>query len=205
MNESARKNTVWALILGTIGVFAIGGLLARHHFHSSPPLRPLDRAPFIDETVDGHRRLRHPTLDFAFDHPGPKFVSSQKVVDAMTAKTSGKELQYYGWLDEGTVLAIALTNEEIPDRETMVKELASMEQSFSATGSGHTTYNDGVVWTDTLHEAHFESELSNGLHIRVRVIPVDPVDHPEVMVAMIVGSSDPKALSSTLFSLAAVK
>jgi hypothetical protein len=206
VNESARKNTVWALILGTIGVFAIGGLLARSHFKASPPLTAADRAAFVDETVDGHHRLRHPTLGFAFEYPGVAFVPSQKVTDSMAAKAKDTDVQFYGWLDQaqGTVLAIAVTNEEVPDRETMVKELAAMENSFSGAGSGGTAFDDGVVWTDTLHEAHFEAHMPNGVTIRVRVIPVDPKDHAEVMVAIIVASGDPKALTSTLFSLAAV-
>ena len=61
------------------------------------------------------------------------------------------------------------------------------------------TFDDGVTWTDKVHDAHFVGEL-DGLHFRVRMIPIEPKDHPPVVVALIVVSQDANVLADTLAS-----
>jgi hypothetical protein len=199
VREQTRKAVVWILVVGCIALFASGfveGLGKR----STPALTAADRTPLIDETVAGQRRLRHPTLGFSFHHPGATFAPSQKVTDAMQAAHPDKRFHYYAFVDDPptTVVEIAMMNEDVPNREAMVRELAELEKSFGSKGKA-ATYDDGVTWTDQLHDAHFAGEI-DGEHIRVRMIPISPKDHPQVVVALIVASQDPNALADTLAS-----
>jgi hypothetical protein len=197
------KHTGWVLGLGAIGVLAIGGVLARDYFAASPSLTEADRAAaFIDETVDGHHRLRHPTLGFAFDSPGPAFAPSKQLAETMAASDPDHHMQVHAWADSPVtaVIAVTLLNVEVPDREAMAKELAKMEHGVRD-GAGSASFDDGVVWTDSLHEAHFYTTLQNRAHVHMRMIPLVS---KHGAVAMMVISKDPTAQLSTLASLATV-
>jgi hypothetical protein len=187
------------MILGCVALFATGFVVALDRRKAPPELTAADRVPLVDETVNGQRRLRHPTLEFSFHHPGAAFAPSEKLADSMRAAHPDNRFHYYGFMSDpaSAVVLVAMMNEDVPTREAMVKELAELENSFSK--GQPATYDDGVTWTDQLHDAHFSGE-TNGMHIRVRMIPITPKDHPQVVVALMVVSEDPNALADTLAS-----
>ena len=188
------------MVIGCVGLLATGVVAGLDHLKHTAELTAADRVPLIDETVNGQRRLRHPTLGFSFHHPGAAFAPSQKIVDSMKSSNPDGRFHYYGFIDDPVtaVVEVAMMNEDIPTREVLVKELAEFEKSFGSKGQVG-TYDDGVTWTDQLHDAHFSGEL-NGLHFRVRMIPFTPKDHPQVVVALIVASQDATVLADTLAS-----
>jgi hypothetical protein len=198
VREQTRKTVVWVLIGGCLALFGAGFMAGLGRSNHIPELAAVDRVPLIDETVNGQHRLHHPTLGFSFRLPAG-FAASQQIVDQVKKTSTDQRFHYYGFVDDPltAVVEVAMMNEDVPNREALVKGLADFEQSFDSKGNGR--YEDGVTWTDQLRDAHFSGVL-DGLHFRVRMIPITPKDHPPAMVALVVISRDENVLADTLAS-----
>jgi len=199
MKERTRQVVVWIMIAGFVGLVSFGVFAALNRVKPGE-LVEADRGAFVDETVSGQHRLRHPTLGFAFKHPGQNFAVAPTIVEAMKKAEPDNRYHFYAWMDTppSAAIEVALAPDIVDSRERMAKELEEFEQSFG-TAQAVNKIDDGVTWNDQHHDAHFHGEM-NGLHFRVRMIAFTPKGKPSILAALIITSQDPTALEDVLAS-----
>jgi hypothetical protein len=175
--------------------------------HGAAPLSQEDRMPLVDETVDGMRRLRHPTAGVSFAHPGDGYAPSPELAESMLARIADRshyQLYVYANHDATAKVVFGVTSGDVASRDVLEQQLAGLERESTANPNVHVVEHE-VIWTDSRHEArcHIAGSAPAGeMHLRARILVVKPKDHEAMAVSLVVISREADGLASLLESLA---
>jgi hypothetical protein len=107
-----------ALFAGFYGLVRLGGCTDDDH----PAL--------ADEVVAGHHRLRHPTFDFAFAHPGDAFIANPELAEKMEP-ISGASCDAFVGKRGDALFAVCAVDGEVTSREELLAAVADVRRGMS--------------------------------------------------------------------------
>ncbi len=203
MKENTRHVVVYAILAVALAGGAGGLWRTLDHRDEALDLTAADRAPLVDETVNGRHQLRHPTFGFSFLHPGPDFAPSAALTAGMAKSNSDPHTIFYAYADSAmtTNLVLAVTGADVQSRERLQAELAGFERTFGASSGAAarlTVLERTVLWESGKHEADYHAQIGE-LHVRMRMLALHEKRAP-ALVAIMVMSNDPDALADMLAS-----
>jgi hypothetical protein len=187
LRQTGRTTAASALIIAIVallaGAFALGWR-ARH----AHDFRAADRAPMIDEGG----RLRHPTLGFSIESPGPTFHDAPAMAAVMRSSYGGDAI-FYAYADAGPTAALLIT--VINGPLDLSKELDNLQRGMEASAAKRGTTAGTLEKTVTGREATMHVE-TGGAHSRLHAY-----QRETYTVIVMVMSRDAHALDSILTSL----
>jgi hypothetical protein len=89
-----------------------------------------DHPALVDEVVAGHHRLRHPSFDFAFAHPGDAFVANPELAEKMEP-ISGATCDAFVGKRGDALFAVCAVDSEVTSREAFYAAVADVRRGLS--------------------------------------------------------------------------
>jgi hypothetical protein len=162
-----------------------------------------DQPALVDETLAGERRLRHPTFEFAFAHPGDDFLADPALADSMEP-ISGATCDAFISRRGDATLAVCAVDADVssPDafyagvaavRHGLARALAPRPGERSAISFGafaSTVDRPGTQALESLaaltpqtiaddvgyangHGTAYVHQVSRGMHLRIKLFTVE--------------------------------
>lgn len=196
--QIGRKRTAIALAAGFVALVVAAVIAVWPEGHRKLPAG--FRAPLMETSDGGQRRLEQPALGFSIRHPGEGFVEKPDYAARAAAASRDPDTLFYAYArtEPTAILLVTLTADVSTTRASLEQFLDGIDHGVRESArkqlgsAAPPALARDVVWTDRRHEASLSGAVGD-VGYRVRVFA-----RPRFTLAVMVMSSDPAALAPVL-------